>query len=181
MADLDPIRQLQHLLEDPSKVLEKISSIQSALSAIKAAESASSSVIAPPATSAGEFKAVSKSENGPYDRLLQTLRDLQRQIEERLRPLALQTVQAEVNHLRQQVQQDQSALNECLTRIDRSIAICLERIDESRQRYVELATLNRRLAELGAAAESLPEDSSSQNPSEIIYSRLENLRREGKI
>ena len=180
MAELDPIRQLQHLLDDPGKVLEKISRIQSALGAIKAPDPALSSAT-PPAPSAGAFKTDSKSAECPFDRLLQTLRVMQAQIEERLRPLMLQTVQAEVEYLREQAQQDQIALNECLASIDRSITACFERIDESRQSYAELTRLNQRLTQLGAAAESLPEDPCTKDPREIIYSRLENLRREGKL
>ncbi|MGH7798395.1 MAG: hypothetical protein ACREQ2_26320 [Candidatus Binatia bacterium] len=181
MADLDPIRQLQHLLDDPGRVLEKISRIQSALGAIKAPDPAPSSETPPAIVRADELKPILKNEDHPFDRLLQTVRDMQAQIEERLRPLARQTVQAEVEYLRRQAEQDQSALNECWARIDRSITISVERIDESRQKYAELKRLNHRLIELGAAAEALPEDSYSQTPSEIIYSRLENLRREGKI
>jgi hypothetical protein len=179
MADLDPIRQLQHLLDDPGKVLEKISSIQSALGAIKAPDPARSTT-APPAPPGSSLKTVSTSEDHPFDRLLRMLHEMQAQIEERLRPLALQTVQAEAEYLRQQAEQAQSELNECLARIDRSIASCFERIDESRQRCAELTSLNERLAEVGAAVE-LPEYSYSQNPIEIIYSRLESLRREGKL
>jgi len=181
VAELDPIRQLQHLLDDPGKVLEKISRIQSALGAIKAPDPALSTAT-PPAPSASPFKTdSSKSEECPFDRLLQTLRIMQAQIEERLRPLMLQTVQAEVEYLREQAQQDQIALNECLASIDRSITACFERIDESRQSYAELTRLNQRLTQLGAAAESLPEDPCTKDPREIIYSRLENLRREGKL
>ena len=178
MADLDPIRQIQHLLDDPGKVLEKISRIQSVLGAIKAPDTTPPPETPPGAVPTGELKPVL---NPPFDRLLQTLRDMQVQIEERLRPLALQAVQVEVEYLRREAEQDRSALNECLARIDRSIATCFERIDESWQKHAELTRLNKHLAELGAAPESLPEASYWQDPSEIIYSRLENLRREGKI
>lgn len=178
MADLDPTRQLQHLLDDPGKVLEKISRIQSVLGAIKAPDPAPRPETPLATVPIGEPK---PGLNPPFDRLLQTLRDMQVQIEERLRPLALQTVQMEVEYLRREAEHDRSALNECLARIDRSIATCFERIDESRQRQAELTTLNKHLAELGADPESLPEGSYWQDPSEIIYSRLENLRREGKL
>lgn len=180
MADLDPIRQLQHLLDDPGKVLEKISSIRSALDAIKASEPAPLSVtpIAPPAS---PVKTPSGSEERPFDRLLQTLRDMQLRIEEQLRPLMVQTVQAETDYLHRQAEQNRDALEECRARIDRSIAACFERIDESRQTYAELTRLNRRLAELGASAESLPDHTYSTNPDEMIYARLEKLRLQGKL
>ena len=182
MADLDPIRQLQHLLDDPGKVLEKISTIQSALGAIKSPPDPAALAAAPlPASRASSHKTVSESADLPFDRLLQTVRDMQAQIEQRLRPLALQTVQAEVAYLREQAKRDQSALNACLAQIDRSIAACFVRIDELRQARFELSSIHKRLAELGAAAELLTENHDSVNPAAIIYSRLEILRRQGRI
>lgn len=109
------------------------------------------------------------------------LRDMQAQIEECIRPLALLTVQAEVERLREQVRQERAALEKCAERIDRSLESCLHRIDDSRSIYADLIALTGRLAELGAATEPLPEFSTSQDPSEIIHSRIERLREKGKI
>jgi hypothetical protein len=179
VAELDPIRQLQHLLDDPDQVLEKIARIQSALGAVKAQGPAVSNDPRAPILNSSDT--ASKSEDPPFDRLLTTLRAMQAQIEERLRPLALRTAQAEIEYLRDRAQEDQNALTDRLAQIDRSIAACFERLDETRQCYTELTRINQRLVQLGAVAESLPEDPRSTGALEMIVARLENLRRAGKL
>jgi DNA repair exonuclease SbcCD ATPase subunit len=180
VADLDPIKQLQSLIEDRGKVLEKISSIHSALgSIVKTAASPPSAPQAVPEI-VTEHKSVQLAEDRLYDRLLQTLHEMESQIEERVRPLAQQTMEMEVARLREQSKQDQTSLHECLARIDQCILSCLERIEEYQSRHSELARLNQRLALLGAETQSLPNHWPA-NASEIIHSRLEELRLIGKI
>ena len=168
MADSDPIRQLQHLLDDPGKVLERISRIQSALDTINTPGSEGSpSVPAVP--------------DDGYSGLLRKLADLQLQIEERLRPLAQQTVEAETERLRDWVKREQKALDQCLARIDENLLTCIELIGDSQKRHIDLSMLKKRLEELGAATHGLPELSTSQDPSQILIARFETLRRDGKI
>jgi vacuolar-type H+-ATPase subunit I/STV1 len=176
VADSDPIRQLQHLLDDPGKVLERISHIQSALGSIHTPSSA-----APPAVSAVADRPISQTGDDSYSGLLRTLGDLQSHIEERLRPLAQQTVQAEAERLREWMKREQRALDECLARIDENLLACIERISESQKTHIDLTALKKSLEELGAATHALPELSMSQDPSQIIIARLETLRRDGKI
>ena len=180
MAELDPIRQLQHLLDDPGKVLEKISNIQSVLGTMKGRNPALSAT-PPSGPLASPINTASKNADSPFDRLLQMLGDMQAQIDERLRPLVLQALEAQVEYLRGRAEQDQSALQECLDRIDRSIALCLNRIDEGRQAYDKLISLNQRLAELGLIAEPLTQNPYAQSAPEFIGSRIESLRQEGKL
>lgn len=176
MEDRDPIKQLQHLLDDPDKVLERISRIQSALGSIN-----TTGAKAPPATST-PAEAGSMTQTEPtYSSLRQTLRDMQLQIEECLRPLAIQAVQAEAERLSEWMKHEQRALDECVARIDQSIFACVERIHESQEKYTELSALKARLEELGVLSSSLPELSTSQDPGEIITARLESLRRDGKF
>ena len=168
MADSDPIRQLQHLLDDPGKVLERISRIQSALDTINTPGSEGSpSVPAVP--------------DDGYSGLLRKLADLQLQIEERLRPLAQQTVEAETERLRDWVKREQKALDQCLARIDENLLTCIELIGDSQKRHTDLSALKKRLEELGAATHGLPELSTSQDPSQILIARFETPRRDGKI
>ena len=179
MEDRDPIKQLQHLLDDPGKVLEKISRIQSALGSIS---TRTPSVDAPTATSLPPAAgSITKAESDTHSSLLQTLRDMQLQIEECLRPLAVQAVQAEAERLSEWVKLEQRALEECLARIDQSLLACVELIHESQKKHTDLSALKRRLEALGASPSSLPELSTSQDPSEIIQARLESLRRDGKF
>jgi hypothetical protein len=181
VADPDPIKQLQSLVEDRGKVLEKIASIHSALGSI--AETPASPPRAPQAVPeiVTEDKSVQVAEDRLYDRVLQALHEMECQIEQRVRPLAQQTMEIEVARLREQSKHDQISLDECLTRIDRCVLSCLERIDEYQSRHSELKRLNHHLARLGAEAQPLPDHYPAQSASEIIHSRLEELRLKGKI
>ena len=177
MEDRDPIKQLQHLLDDPGKVLEKISRIQAALGSVKAPVAGA----APDAPISSEAGSVAKTDADTYGSLLQALRDMQSQIEESLRPLAARVVQAEAERLRDWMAREHRALDECLARIDQSILACVELIQESKKKHTDLTTLKHRLEELGASPSALPELSQSQDPGEIINTRLQSLREHGKI
>jgi regulator of replication initiation timing len=178
VEDLDPIKQLQSLIEDRSKVLEKISGIHSALDSII---KTTNSIPSPQAVLAAENKSSQIPEDRLYNRLLQTLHDMQAQIEERVRPLAQQTVEIEVARLREMSNQDQTALLECLERIDQCILSCMERVGEYQKRHSELTRLNQRLTTLGAEPQPLPDLWPAQDPGETIRFRLEELRRQGKL
>ncbi len=176
MADSDPIRQLRHLLDDPGKVLERISRIQTALGSINTPTSGT-----PPAQADVGDQPISESADDSYSGLLRKLGDLQLQIEERLRPLAQQTVQAEAERLREWMKREERALAQCLTRIDENLLTCIELINESQKRHIDLTAIKKNLEELGAATHALPELSISGDPTQIIIARLETLRRDGKI
>jgi DNA repair exonuclease SbcCD ATPase subunit len=179
VEDLDPIKQLQSLIDDRSKVLEKISGIHSALDSII---KTTNSVPPPPqAVLAAENKSSQIPEDRLYNRLVQTLHDMQAQIEERVRPLAQQTIEIEVARLREMSNRDQTALLECLARIDQCILSCMERLGEYQKRHSELTRLNQRLATLGAEPQPLPDLWPAQDPGEMIRFRLEELRLQGKL
>ena len=182
MEDLDPIKQLQSLIDDRGKVLEKISSIHSALGSIINSTGSTPAPQGPlEAVPIGQDKPIQVAEDRLYDRLVQTLHDMQAQIEERVRPLAQQTVEVEIQRLREQSKQNQTALVECLARIDQSILSCIDRIGEYQSGHAELLKLNQRLATLGADPQPLPDHWPTQNASEMIHFRLEELRLKGKI
>jgi hypothetical protein len=179
VEDLDPIKHLQSLLDDRNKVLEKISGIHSALNSI--IKTANAAPPAPEAVLAAANKSSQIPENHLYNRLFQTLHDMQAQIEERVRPLAQQTIEIEVARLREMSKQDQTALLECLARIDQCILSCIERVAEYQKRHSELTGLNQRLASLGAEPQPLPDIWPAQDAAEMIRFRLEELRLQGKI
>ncbi|HKY07261.1 MAG TPA: hypothetical protein VJQ55_03430 [Candidatus Binatia bacterium] len=158
-------------------MLEKISRIQSALGSITAPSGESQ----PAASLPAEVKPGAQTETNIYGGLLQNVRELRLEIEERLRPLAKQAVQAEVERLNERMNHEQLALSECLARIDENLLACVERIQKSQKKVTDLNMLKERLEELGAAPASLPEFSSSQDPADIITARLETLRRDGKL
>jgi hypothetical protein len=178
--DFDPIKPLQSLLEDRGKVLEKISSIHSALGSITAPEAAEPE---PQQAEAARVQTAASpySQDRVYGRLLQALGGMQAQIAECVRPIAQQVVELEVARLREQSDHDQAALKQCLAQIDQGILTCVDRIDEYQKKYAFLITLNERLASLGASPEALPEKSLPMNPINAVRSRLEAFCQSGKL
>lgn len=175
--DLDPIEQLQSLLDDRSKVLEKISSIHSVLGSLRPSE-----LSAPePAVPSTDAAPQPSRDDLVYGRLQRALRDMQTQIEQRVQPIARQVVESEVARLREQSGHDQAALKECLTQIDQCILTCIDRMDEYQKRYKVLTGLNQRLASLGAPSEPMPEYLPAQDLSDTIQSRVNLLRLQAKL
>jgi hypothetical protein len=178
----DPIKQLENFLDDPGKVFEKISSIHSALESIKIHLPRTSGLEgAFPNLGPADLTAATILDDPVYGRLLQGLRDMQTQIEERIRPVAQEIMQYEVARLRDQTDQQQIALRECLEQIDQCILTCLSRMDEYQRRCADLENLNHRLTDLGAAPEPVPPPLATGSAVDGILARLEGLRAEGKI
>ena len=179
--DLDPIKQLHSLLEDRGKVLEKISSIHSALASLRT-DSAAPEPGSPPAIAVQpQMTANPFSDDRVYSRLRQALRDMQAQIEERVRPLAQQVVESEVARLREQSGHHRATLDACLAQIDQCILNCVGQIDEYQNKHAFLITLNERIAKLGAAPQALPDSLSREKFSNLIQARVEELRHQGKL
>ena len=109
------------------------------------------------------------------------LRDLQTQIDRRVRPVALQTIQAHADWLRQLANQEQIAQGRCLAELDQRLLACSALFDQSRKLHNELVAVNRRLAELGAPLETLEDFDASLNYCDAIQARIESLRRLGKL
>jgi hypothetical protein len=120
-------------------------------------------------------------EEQTYERLLRALHDMQAQIEERVRPVAEQVVQAEIERLQGLSTQQKTILNDCLALIDQTILDCRIQMEEYRQTRSALSLLNQRLAELGAEPVAVPDYFPTENLGDLILARLEGLRAEGKI
>ncbi len=178
--DLDPIKQLQSLLEDRGKVLEKISSIHSALGSLKAG-SVAPEPDAPPAKDGQPQTAAHPPDDPVYGRLLHTLHDMQSQIEQRLRPLAEQAVEFQLGQLREQSSHDRATLNACLVHVDQCIVNCIEQLEEYQNKHTFLRTLNQRIANLGATPEPLPDPLAVENLTAVMQARVEGLRRQSKL
>jgi exonuclease VII large subunit len=179
--DPDPIEQLQNLLADRDKVLEKISSIHSALGSLRA-DSAAPEPVSPPASIAQPHKTANPQfEAQGANRLLQCLHDMQAQIEERVRPLAQQAVDNEVARLHEETSHQQASLRDCLAQIDRCIVNCIAQIETYRNQQTILSNLNERIAQLGATPEPLPSSLSLENFSGAIHARIDELRERGKF
>lgn len=120
-------------------------------------------------------------EEQTYERLLQTLREMQAEIAERVRPVAEQAVRSEVDRLREQSEQCKNVLVECLTHIDQSILKCRRHMTEYHRTRSDLNTLNERLTSLGAEPVVVPEPVITENLADLIMARVAELRAEGKI
>ena len=120
-------------------------------------------------------------EEQTYERLLRVLHDVQAQIEERVRPVAEQVVQVEVERLQSLLMHQKSILNDCLALIDQTILDCRIQMEEYRQTRSALLVLNQRLADLGAEPVAAPDHFPTENLGDLILARLEGLRSEGKI
>jgi len=121
------------------------------------------------------------SEDQIHERMLQALKEMQTHIEERVRPVVAEVVQAEINRLRTLSEQDRSQLKECLARIDESILSCQDHLHEYRRQRARLMLLNQRLTDLGAEPAPIPDDVPSETVSDILNARVEGLRLVGKI
>ena len=178
--ELDPIKQLQSLLSDRGKVLEKISSIHSALGSLRT-DSAAPGPESPPATSAqSQSTANPLFELHTDDRLLQSLREMQAQIEERVRPLAQHVIDSEVARLREQSAYQQALLRSCLDKVDRCILDCIGQINDYPNSHAVLIALNERIENLGGAPEPLPESLLLENYLAALRARIDETRDRGK-
>lgn len=144
VEDQDPIKQLQSLLTDRNKVLERIFGIHAMLDSMKSPASSAASIESSPNT-ASVAPAPSAE---PYDRLSHMLRDMQSQIENQVRPLAQQAIDFEVQRLRERAAIDQRDLRGCLEQIDRCVSACIQRAREYQREW----TLDRPGSDAGAAA-----------------------------
>jgi DNA-binding ferritin-like protein len=127
------------------------------------------------------FKEHLMKEEQSYERLLEALRDMQAQIEERVKPVAEQVVQAEIARLRSLSEEHKTTLTDCLAHIDQNILSCRAQMDQYQQTRSNLAALSERLRKLGAHSESLPRDLPEENLKDLILARVEGLRSEGKL
>ena len=177
-----PIEQLYNALCERGRVAEKITTVKIALGTIRRSLSTALAHQYVHATQpAIEIREDLMKEEQTYERLLQALHDMQAQIEERVRPIAEQVVQAEVERLRELSERHRSALQDSLAHIDENILNCRSHIDQYLQKRSDLTALNERLAKLGADAAPIPDFLPESNLGDIIRTRVDGLRTEGKI
>lgn len=178
----EPIEQLHNLLHERVKVADKIVTVESSLDDIR--KNLSTSLAQQCLNDAGpgvQIREDLMKEEQTYERLLQALEDMKAQLEERVRPVAEQVVQAEVERLLGLSEAHQNALTECLTQIDQNILSCRAQMNAYRQRRSDLLQVSQRLAKLGAAPVPIPAEISEATFGDVIRARVEGLSAEGKI
>ena len=176
------MEQVGKLVHEQEKVADKIFSVESALNSMRENLSAAVSQHGPrdvrPQVDMAE---TSVKEEQSYDRLLRALADMKAQIEDHVRPVAEQVVQAEVERLRDLSARHKNAREECLAQIDQSILGCRTHVIAYRERCSDLAMLNQRLGKLGAELLPIPENIPAANFEDVIKARVDGLHSEGKI
>lgn len=182
MLQPNPIERLHSLLHERDKVAQKATELQATLHDIKSKVSISlAEQWLKHAGAAVEFKEQLMKEEQNYERLLQALRDMQAQIEARVRPVAEQVVHAEIERLRSLSEQQRNALSDCLAQIDERILSCRAHMDQYQQTRSSLTALSERLSNLGANPDHLPDSLPVENLRDLILARVEGLRAQGKL
>jgi hypothetical protein len=108
-----------------------------------------------------------------YERILQELRNIRIQIEERVRPVAEQAVHVEVEGLLGLFDQRKNDLRKCLTQIDGDLLDFRSHLAHYDAIRAELALANEHLTILGAQPLSLPEFPCPDRLVEMIMQRLQ--------
>ena len=92
-----------------------------------------------------------------------------------------QIIQANADHLRQTFNQESRKLNKCLEEIDNNILACRQYLQDYERIRSSLHALNEKLSQLGAEAIQVPDGLPSADLGDIIRTRMEHLKSQGKI
>jgi len=178
----NPLERLVKLLADESRVDEKIRDTQAALMLVKrrVSESLGQHYVAA-SESRIQLPEDLMREEQSYERLLQALQDMKNEIAKQIRPVEEQSIQANVDHLRQTFTQESRRLAKCLEEIDDNILACRQYLQDYERIRSSLHGLNEKLTQLGAESIQVPDGLSNADLGEIVKQRIENLRSQGKV
>jgi primosomal protein N'' len=178
---VDSVGLLAKLLADEALTEEKIHASQAALAAVK--KKISESLVQSYITQGPNINMPEDlmSQEQYYERLLLALQEMKREITQKIRPLELQVIEANREHLREAFDQYTRKLNECVAAIDEHILASRQHLDEYNSIRALLESLNDKLAQLGAIPLDVPAGRTREDLAEVIKSRLEHLKSQGKI
>ena len=115
------------------------------------------------------------------ERLLNVFQDLKKNLESRPTGWEEHITQAELSCLREIFSERRNAVGECLADIDQQIFACVMLIEEYASTCRVLDVLNQRISRLGAEPIRLPEGLPGGNVADMIISRIEYLRSQGRL
>lgn len=121
------------------------------------------------------------NEEQSYERLLQALQDMKNEITKQIRPVEEQIIHANREHIRLSFTQESQRLNKCLEQIDNNILACRQALDEYNRIRSGMSGLNEKLTQVGSPVMEIPESLPSHDLAEIVRSRLDHLKTQGKI
>lgn len=177
-----PVERLVKLLQDETRIDEKIRDAQAAVTVVRkrVSETLAQHYISTRETRIQVPEDLMKEEQS-YERLLQALQDMKTEIAKQIRPVEEQIIQANVDHLRQSFNQESRRLNKCLEEMDENILACRQYLHDYERIRSSLHGLNEKLSQLGADGIQMPDTLSSSDLGEIIRQRIDYLRSQGKI
>ncbi len=178
----DSIEQLARLLTEEKRLDEKLQETQEVLSTVK--KTISESLVIPYIQKTEGPVSIDESlvqKEQSFERLLQALLDMKREIQTRIRPIEEEIVQVNIKNLKERYENQKKKLGEALDTIDQSILACGELVDTSKKIHLELADLNKKLSHLGASPLPIQNSPRDGNIGELIRQRIEHLRLQGKL
>lgn len=177
-----PVERLVKLLQDETRIDEKIRDAQAAVTMVRkrVSETLAQHYISTRETRIQVPEDLMKEEQS-YERLLQALQDMKTEIAKQIRPVEEQIIQANVDHLRQAFNQESRKLSKCLEEMDENILACRQYLQDYERIRSGLHGLNEKLSQLGADGIQVPESLPSSDLGEIIRQRIDYLRSQGKI
>jgi chromosome segregation ATPase len=182
IVESTPIGKLAKLLADDARLDEKIRDTKAALSVIqkRVSELLAQHYIATKEPRVQIPEDLMKEEEA-FERLLQALQDMKSEITKQIRPVEEQIIEANRDHLRQSFTQESRKLNKCLEEIDDNILACRQYLQEYERIHAGLHGLNEKLTQLGAESLQVPNSLPTHDLREIVSSRIEYLKAQGKI
>lgn len=177
----DPIVSLAKLIAEEDRINEKIRDTQAALTVVK--KKISESLVQSYSTQGPRIHMPEDlmNEEQSYERLLQALQDMKNEIAKQIRPVEEQIIHANREHIRQSFTQESERLTKCLEDIDSNILACRQSLDEYNRIRAGLNGLNDKLLQVGSSALDIPDSLPTHDLGEIVKSRIDHLRSQGKI
>jgi hypothetical protein len=117
-----------------------------------------------------------------YDWMHETLIDIKKNLDERMKLLDEQIRRAQLECLENAFQQQKDALAECLDGIDQQLIKLSVYIEEYQRLHENLKDLNeKRIPELGGTPPVMPETIVGDSLAAVLAGRLDYLKSQGKI
>jgi primosomal protein N'' len=177
----DPIVSLAKLIAEEERILDRIRDTQAALTLVK--KKISESLVQSYSSHGPKVHMPEDlmNEEQSYERLLQALQDMKNEIAKQIRPVEEQIIHANREHIRQSFTQESQRLGQCLEEIDNNILACRQTMQEYDRIRAGLNGLNEKLVQVGSPALQIPDGLPSQDLGDIVKSRIDHLRTQGKI
>jgi len=182
MNSFESIEKLARLLTEEKRLDEKLQETEQVLSTVK--KTISVSLVTPYIQKTEDPVPIDESlvqKENSFERLLQALLDMKRDIQTRIRPIEEEIVQVNVKNLTEKYENQKIKLGEALDTIDQTILDCGKLIETSKTFHLELADLNEKLSHLGASPLPIQNSPRDGDIGELIRQRIEHLRLQGKL